>query len=122
MPERKRRAAPPRAHRIELHVTEQEYTELQARTRRYAHGTVAAYLRAAGLGRRMDPAPPTAPEVNRDAYMAFLRVGGLVNQTAHHLNQGHIYTTPAQLAEFRGLLNDLARAINDVARLLIRPE
>jgi hypothetical protein len=119
---RQRRAAPEpaRPHRIELHVTEEEYADLRERAGRYTHGNVAAYLREAGLHRRMDPLPPPPPEINRDAYMSFLRVGALLNQAMHHLNAGNIWNTPQQLAALQQQLTELTALAGEIRRLLAR--
>jgi hypothetical protein len=118
--ERQRTPEPHRPRRIAVYLTEEEHAALLERAGRYTHGSVSAYLREAGLHRRMDPLPPPPPAINQEAYLAFTRIGGLLNQAMHHLNAGNIWTEPRQLVAFRQQLADLDTAIQEVRRLLTR--
>ena len=111
---------PRRPRRVETHLSEDEYAELLERAGRYTHGSLSAYLREAGLHRRMDPIPPPPPEINREAYLSFMRVGGLLNQAMHHLNAGNILVEPASLSALARQLHELRAATDEVRRLLTR--
>jgi hypothetical protein len=119
--ERRPTPAPHRPKVVKVYATEAEYAALVERATRYTHGSLSAYLREAGLHRRMDPIPPPPPTINQEAYLAFTRVGGLLNQAMHHLNAGNIWTEPRQLVAFRQQLAELDAAIQEVRRLLTRP-
>ena len=119
-PERRPAPRVRRPLRIQVRVTEAEHADLAERATRYTYGSLSAYLREAGLRRRMDPRPPAPPQINQEAYLAFTRVGGLLNQAMHHLNSGNIWTTPAQRAAFARQLDELQGAILEVRRLLTR--
>ncbi len=118
---RQRRAPePPRPRRVPIYLTDEEHAELLERAGRYTHGSLSAYLRNAALHRRMDPIPPPPPTINRDAYMAFLRTGALLNQAMHHLNSGNIWTEPRQLVAFRQQIEELTALAGEIRRLLTR--
>jgi len=47
----------------------------------------ATFVRHVALGAVVLP-PPPIPEVNRETYLELARMGGNLNQIAHHLNAG----------------------------------
>lgn len=118
--EQHRQPAPRRPRTLNLRFTNAEYQELQERAGRSTHGNMGEYLRSAAFGRRMDPLSPPPPQINRDAYLAFLRVGALLNQTARHLHVGNVIGTDRDKAAFHQLLTDLTAAVEEVRRLLAR--
>jgi hypothetical protein len=123
MPAHRERTHVPAPHRpvvLKVYLTPEERDDLQERAGRYTHGSVSAYLRNAGLQRRMDPLPPPPPAINRDAYLSFLRVGALLNQAMQHLNSGNIWNTPQQLAGLRQQLAELTALAGEIRRLLAR--
>jgi len=58
--------------------------------------------------------------INREAYLSFMRVGGLLNQAMHHLNAGNILVEPASLSALARQLHELRAATDEVRRLLTR--
>lgn len=112
--------APPRPKLVKVYCSEPEYAALLERAGRYTHGSVSAYLRDAGLHRRMDPLPPPPPTVNLAAWREASRGFGLLNQTVAHLNKGNIMASDRERAALSRLLSELTAALNEVRLLLVR--
>ena len=107
-PLKRRRGPPPfqaeqlRGKRLSVFLTVDERAEIKRRAAA-VHLRPAAYLREASLNRL----PPVIPELNKTAWVELGRLGGNVNQIAHHLNAGDA----VPLAEIQALLGELRRAL-----------
>lgn len=76
-----------RETKITLRLTHDEHDRL----RDLAHAArlqLAEFVRSAALGRDIQPAPPVAPQVNREVYADLARLAANFNQVARHLNEG----------------------------------
>lgn len=105
----KSRAGSRRATVVPVRLTLGE-RDLLADTARDLGMSISTYIRQVVLSRPLPPrrAVRPIPEVNRETYHALGRVGGLLNQIAHRLN------------ERRGeeSTDDLVEVLDTVARLL----
>lgn len=73
--------------KLTIRLTSSEHEKL----RDLAHAArlqLAEFVRAAALGREITAAPPSVPELNREAYSELGRLAGNLNQISHNLNLG----------------------------------
>ena len=69
---------------IRLTPSERARVEMKAAEARLPPAT---FVRQAALNKVVSP-PVQIPEVNREAYLELAKMGGNLNQIAHHLNSG----------------------------------
>lgn len=105
----KSRAFPLREAVVPVRLTLGE-RDLLADTARDLGMAISTYMRQVVLSRPLPPrrAVRPIPEVNRETYHALGRVGGLLNQIAHRLNERH----------GEGGVDDLLEVLETVATLL----
>lgn len=100
----KRRGRPPlppskrRNRTLLVRVNHEEYLKL-ARAAADGRQYIATYLRETGLGKHR----PIVPALNQLAYAEFARIGGNLNQLAHHLNSGSTVPFPGPFPDLEGL-------------------
>ena len=91
-----------RRHTVSVRLNDDELAQVDARRAKIAMQR-GEYLRKAAF----DRLPPSIPELNKTAWVELGRLGGNVNQIAHHLNAGD--AVPIQ--EIQALLGELRRAL-----------
>lgn len=75
----------------------------------------ATFVRQVALGAVVSP-PAQIPEVNREAYLELAKMGGNLNQIAHHLNAGVATGVDA------AVVRRLAEAVKNLALRIIELE
>lgn len=107
---------PRRPHRLEIHWDDQEWAMLRERCAAAGAPTLAAYVRAAALGRPLPTvAAPAVPAINVQAHAELGRVGANLNQLLRHLNVGNVLTEH----DLAPTLRALHARVQEVRRLLL---
>lgn len=97
--------------KLTIRLTSGEHEKL----RDLAHAArlqLAEFVRSAALGREITAAPPSVPELNREAYAELARLASNLNQISHNLHLGlHSQGRDAELFDLLTRISMSTRAL-----------